>query len=166
MIQLDPTSGAWSCIDHMGEPEIHHSSTSDGLAITPASLTIQGSSTVLTDGEIDLGPNTDDALTGAMVETLTGGGDAEALHTHAGAGGGVCYTAWRTASCGSGFTAAYTGFTAAAGAINSSVSSSLYCFSGSQTTSYNTSYQMRFTVGHYGYWTAPSGGVSCAVCCK
>ena len=167
MIQLDPTSGAWACIDHMGDPDIHHSSTSDGLAITPASLTIQGSSTVLTDGEIDLGPNTDDALTGAMVETLTGGGDAEALHTHAGSGGGVCYTAWRTTSCGTGFTAAYTGFGAATSPVTYGTGGgSLYCFSGSASFASHNSYAMNFTVGSGRYWSVGTGGLNCAVCCK
>ncbi|MCP4872454.1 MAG: DUF1566 domain-containing protein [Proteobacteria bacterium] len=86
MAVLDPTSGEWACVDHAGDPDAHHSETSDGLAVTPASVTIQGTSTALTDGELDLGPDADDALTGAMVTTLTGGGLADSLHTHAGTG--------------------------------------------------------------------------------
>lgn len=60
-----------------------------GLAIEPSSVTIQGTSTALTAGSLDLGSDADDVLTAAMVKTLTGGGNADALHTHAGQGGGA-----------------------------------------------------------------------------
>ena len=109
MAILEPSTGNWSCIDHLAASDGHHSSTSDGLAITPSSVTIQGSSTSLTSGELDLGPNSDDSITASMLQTLTGGGDAEALHTHAGHGGGSCYTAWGTDQCGTGFQPMYTG---------------------------------------------------------
>jgi hypothetical protein len=55
----------------------------NGQAITPSSVTLSGTSTALTNGTLDLGPNTDDALTAAMVTTLTGGGAADSLHSHA-----------------------------------------------------------------------------------
>ncbi len=115
MVLLDPSTGNWSCIDHVGASDAHHSSASSGLALTPSSVTIQGSSTALTTGELDLGPNSDDSLTAGMVQTLTGGGDAETLHTHTGHGGGGCYTAWGTSQCGTGFQAMYTGTAITAG---------------------------------------------------
>ncbi|MEC7947386.1 MAG: hypothetical protein VX265_07430 [Myxococcota bacterium] len=97
--------------DHGADPDAHHSSTSDGIDITPASVTIQGTSTSLTDGSIDLGSSADDALSASMVQTLTGGGSADALHSHAatGGGGGGCYTAWGTTSCLTGYSSAYAG---------------------------------------------------------
>jgi hypothetical protein len=109
MVLLDPSTGNWNCIDHVAAGDVHHSSTSNGLALTPASVTLQGSSTALTTGELDLGPGSDDSLTAAMLQTLTGGGDAELLHSHTGHGGGGCYTAWGTTQCGGGFQAMYTG---------------------------------------------------------
>ena len=62
-----------------------HTTDTDGADITPASVTIQGTSTSLQSGELDLGSSTDDSLTAAMVQTLTGGGDADSLHSHASA---------------------------------------------------------------------------------
>ena len=86
--------------DHGADPDAHHSSTSDGIDITPASVTIQGTSTSLTDGSIDLGSSADDALSASMVQTLTGGGSADALHTYASTSvGGGCYTVLGTATC-------------------------------------------------------------------
>ena len=94
---------------HAADPDAHHSATSDGLDITPASVTV--GSTSITDGTVDLGDGADDALTAAMVETLTGGGNADALHTHAGSGGGgACYTAWGRSSCLDGWAMAYSGY--------------------------------------------------------
>ena len=68
---------------HGDHEHSHHSAISDGLHITPASVALSDSDTQLTDGQIDLGSEGDDALTGIMVQTLTGGGDADTLHTHA-----------------------------------------------------------------------------------
>ena len=99
--------------DHGADPDAHHSSTSDGIDITPASVTIQGTSTQLTDGSIDLGSSADDALSASMVQTLTGGGSADALHSHAAVssgGGGACYVAWGTTTCGTGYTLMYAGY--------------------------------------------------------
>lgn len=42
----------------------------------------------LTAGKLDLGPTVGDELGSAQVKTLTGGGNADALHTHAGGTGG------------------------------------------------------------------------------
>jgi hypothetical protein len=55
----------------------------NGQPITPSSVGISGTSTSLAGGSLDLGPSTDDELTAAMVTTLTGGGTADALHSHA-----------------------------------------------------------------------------------
>ena len=68
--------------NHGNDADAHHSHTSDGLDITPASVTIQNSTTSLTEGSLNLGSGADDVLTTAMVQTLTGGGDADSLHTH------------------------------------------------------------------------------------
>ncbi|MBM4345648.1 MAG: hypothetical protein FJ100_19930, partial [Deltaproteobacteria bacterium] len=43
---------------------------------------------VLQSGKLDLSGAAGDELTSAQVKTLTGGGNADALHTHAGSGGG------------------------------------------------------------------------------
>ncbi len=59
----------------------------DGQHIEPASIALQGTSTALEDGLLDLGPAVDDELTAEMLQTLTGGGNADALHSHAGNGG-------------------------------------------------------------------------------
>jgi hypothetical protein len=81
-----------------------------GHDLTPDSLTIAGTDTQLKDGSLDLGPGLNDELDAAMVNTLTGGGDADALHTHAGlGGGGVCYTVWGENTCAEGFVTAYKG---------------------------------------------------------
>lgn len=94
---------------HAADPDAHHSSTSDGLALTPSS--VQVGDTLLEDGRVDLGAEADDELTSEIVATLTGGGDADALHGHGGShgAGGSCYVAWGTATCGGDFTAMYTG---------------------------------------------------------
>ncbi|MEC8423720.1 MAG: hypothetical protein VX000_08075, partial [Myxococcota bacterium] len=105
-------SAILTAADHGADPDAHHSSTSDGIDITPASVTIQGTSTQLTDGSIDLGSSADDALSASMVQTLTGGGSADALHSHAAVsgGGGGCYVAWGTSTCGTGYTLMYAGY--------------------------------------------------------
>lgn len=91
---------------HAADSDAHHSSTSDGIAITPASVTL--GDTRIEPGEVDLGPAADDTLTSSIVQTLTGGGEADALHTHAGTGhtgGGIaCYQVMGTTTCADGFT--------------------------------------------------------------
>ncbi len=151
-----------------------HSSTSDGLDITPASVTIQGTSTALTSGELDLGPNSDDLLTAAMVQTLTGGGDADALHTHAGAGGGVCYTAWGTTGCGTDFTAMYTGraYTSyiaqrsSGDPITGNGSGALGTTICAQTPSSESSTSSSANRIYFGRSTKYKSSFNCAVCCK
>jgi hypothetical protein len=86
----------------------HHSATSDGIDITPNSVSV--GDTVVLPGEIDFGAEADDVLTAEMVRTLTGGGGADVLHSHAsGSGSGACYTVWSVATCAEGFTPTYTG---------------------------------------------------------
>jgi len=173
---------------HAADPDAHHSSTSDGLNLTPASVTV--GRTALTDGTLDLGDGADDALTAAMVETLTAGGNADALHTHAGSGGGgACYTAWGRASCLDGWSMAYSGYAvsqttsiyrsgtfggggaggpicvAAEGAswetFNGYLGSSTYILQ--RTAALGSDAGTNFTVAR-----APDGvpGISCAICCR
>jgi hypothetical protein len=57
--------------------------------ITPNSITVTANATVggtvsVTGGQISLGSQANQTLSGAQVATLTGGGNADALHTHAG----------------------------------------------------------------------------------
>ena len=101
----------WSCSDHVSDADAHHSATSDGLDITPHEVRIDGGPTRLVEGALDLGADVDDELTAAIVQTLTGGGNADALHTHAGAAatGGACYTAWGLTDCADGFQAVVVG---------------------------------------------------------
>ena len=75
---------------HVANPNAHHNALSDGLDITPASVVVGDGFTSLTDGVLDLGADADDELSAAIVTTLTGGGSADALHSHAGAGGAEC----------------------------------------------------------------------------
>ena len=94
---------------HAADPDAHHSSTSDGIAITPSSVEV--GDTFIDSGEVDLGPDATDTLTAAIVQTLTGGGEADALHGHAASGhaGGGCYVPVGINTCAEGYTAAYTG---------------------------------------------------------
>jgi hypothetical protein len=96
---------------HQANPDAHHSHLSDGLHIVPGSVTIKGTNTRLIAGELDLGSGADDQLTAPIVQTLTNGGDADSLHTHAsaGGGGGSCYTAIGVSSCTAGYSLVYNG---------------------------------------------------------
>ena len=156
--------------NHGDDPDAHHSHSSDGLDITPASVTIQNTSTVLSDGNLDLGASSDDALTAAMVQTLTGGGDADSLHTHAASGGGgACYTVYGTTNCGTGHTQIYEGNVWISGVANGSLNkifnpSDPLCVDSSVVPTTNT-YQ-----GH-GYSMFVKGSkyvtsLSCALCCQ
>lgn len=108
---LAPTAfEATGSIDaHAANADAHHSSTSDGIAITPSSVTV--GDTHVESGRVDLGADATDELTAEIVATLTGGGEADALHGHAadGGAGGNCYVAWGATSCGGAFEAMYTG---------------------------------------------------------
>lgn len=101
------SAGALSA--HAGDPDAHHSSTSEGIDITPASVRV--GETVVNDGRVDLGVDADDELTTVIVQTLTGGGDADALHSHASSGGsgGACLVAWGRSDCPADFTLFYAG---------------------------------------------------------
>lgn len=107
---LDETAA--NVTGHSADPDAHHSAASDGLAITPSGIAIKGTSTALSDGLLDLGPEATDSLSAAQLQTLTGGveSNADALHAHAGSGGGgTCYTAWGTTECGPDFDKMYDG---------------------------------------------------------
>ena len=105
----DAFEASGSIADHAANADAHHSSTSDGIEITPSAVSIGTSR--LNEGSLDLGPDADDELTAEMVRTLTGGGEADTLHTHAGhgSGGGGCYNSWGTETCADGYTQAYAG---------------------------------------------------------
>jgi hypothetical protein len=101
---------AGSIVTHAADPDVHHSSTSDGIAITPSSVTVGDTS--IGSGEVDLGPDVDDELTAAIVTTLTGGGEADALHGHA-AGAALtagCYIAHGTTTCAEGWALIHAGY--------------------------------------------------------
>jgi hypothetical protein len=166
---------AGSVDTHAGNPDIHHSSTSDGIAITPSSVTI--GETILNDGGVDLGADVDDQLTAEIVRTLTGGGDADALHEHPaghGEGTGGCYTAWGVTTCGDGYSAMYSGVVLDDLSIYSSgISSTPLCVADSVIASYPD------TVGYLTRQLMTTGAVSgsevpaltttrllCAICCQ
>ena len=88
---------------HGADPDAHHSSTSDGIDITPSTVFVG-------DGIVDFGPDADDELSAEMVRTLTGGAEADALHTHAASGvGGGCMNVWGRTDCPEGFTLFFEG---------------------------------------------------------
>ena len=113
-----------------------------------------------------------------MLETLTGGGNADALHTHASSGGtggtggsgggGSCYTAVGTDGCGTGYAAIYTGLmlTAVEGSWGSSgnlcVKSAGVTF---QTTTSYYDFLYALGTGDRYYAVSGSGGIQCAMCC-
>lgn len=110
-LEADAFERAGELEAHAANPDAHHAANSAGIAIEPASVDV-GNTRVL-DGEVDLGPDVDDTLTAAIVQTLTGGGEADSLHTHAGShGGGGCYTVWGETDCGEGYASMYTGIAA------------------------------------------------------
>ncbi len=64
----------------------NHNLTSTTGKVTAGTLSTGAAGANLTTGTLDLGPTVGDELTSAAVTTLTGGGNADALHTHAGLG--------------------------------------------------------------------------------
>ena len=74
-------NGFWVCVHHVNDPNAHHPADAHGLDINPNSVAVGQSR--LSDGLIDLGPETDDHLNAEMIRTLVAGGDASALHQHA-----------------------------------------------------------------------------------
>jgi len=121
---------------------------------------------------LDLGANSDDALSAAMVQTLTGGGDADSLHTHAASGGGgACYTVWGTTSCGAGHTQIYSGQSLVPRSLQGSTSNfrqeggigSTICVDISTMSFQSISYT-NDTVWTYGKKYQSS--IPCALCCQ
>lgn len=174
---------AWGCDDHLQEytdhvaafaahgadPDAHHSANSEGIAIEPTSVAVNGGTTVLDEGSLDLGPGVHDELTAAMVTTLTGGGDADALHTHAGAaaGGGVCYTAWNAEECAESFQAVVVGeaYLPVARQLLNGVwggAAPLLCIAGELNT-YNGTNADAFLLRNS---VTRSLQMNCAVCCR
>lgn len=160
--------------DHAADPDAHHSSTSDGIHITPGSVTV--GDTVVEDGEVDFGAAADDELTAEMVQTLTGGGDADALHMHPaghGSAGGGCYVAWGVQTCGEGYAPMYPGtMMSDVTAWGSGVSSTPLCVADSaiESTSDTVTWLTRqlMTSGTGGRAEAPAlttDRLLCAVCC-
>ena len=164
---------------HATEPSAHHSETSDGLELTPSTVTL--GEMIVAEGTLDFGPDADDELTTEIVRTLTGGGDADALHSHAasGDGGGGCMTAWGRADCPTDYALFYLGETVqnlAAQQNDSSpetismATSQIMCFdpaglptSAAYTRSYFTWGLMR--VGSLLMYTGTEA-IPCAVCCR
>jgi hypothetical protein len=167
------TNNTWACSGHASDVNAHHSSTSDNLALTPASVQVRGTSTRLTDGQIDLGPGADDHFTANMVTTLTGGGDADALHQHAGAGGGVCYNAVGTNNCAQGFDRVLSGEIVFSRLIHASssldwttrdgISGKWACMTNPPTFRGDAIYA-GFVNGRRAH--NPARAATCAICCK
>lgn len=160
--------------EHAANPDAHHSSTSDGLDITPNSVSVGG--TFIEDGEVDFGAEADDELTAEMVQTLTGGGDADALHLHPaghGAAGGGCYIAVGLATCGEGYTAMYSGsYVDSITHYSTGLSQSQNCIADAAISGFVPE------AGHLQRWLITAGGSSgnenldlvderllCAMCC-
>jgi hypothetical protein len=94
---------AGSIAGHAAEPDGHHSATSDGVAIPPASTDV--GDTRIESASVVLGPDATDTLTASIVQTLTARREADALHIHAGAhgSGSACYQVFGTANGAEGF---------------------------------------------------------------
>jgi hypothetical protein len=156
---------------HSADSGRHHSATSDGIAITPVS--VQVGTTRLDDGALDLGAEADDRLTAEIVQTLTGGGDADALHVHAAGGGtgGSCYTSWGVPDCYEGWTEVYSGVGLTPDSSASRAISSLYCINdGAVTESSDVGVYYRLlgpvSTGPEGDYRPDAGELLCAVCCR
>jgi hypothetical protein len=161
--------------DHAANADSHHSSTSDGMEITPSAVHVGG--VAVTTGGVDLGPDVDDELTAEIVRTLTGGADADALHTHASGHGetGGCYTGWGTTTCGDGFSLVYSG-TAGFHAVwdsgvGASAASSTLCIATEGIGSYSTLHRWDFSqmvsIRDGIESILPSGTrLECALCCR
>lgn len=147
---------------HAADPDAHHSATSDGIAITPASVAL--GETRIEPGSVDLGAGSDDVLTTAIVETLTGGGEADSLHTHAGhgAGGIACYQANGTTDCAEGFTAVAEGTLL-------HVSSTVLCMETDNLIAVETTEVPCANYTNVGctpqWWTLNATEVACVTCC-
>lgn len=157
---------------HAADAHGHHSATSDRLAITPASVEI--GDTRLDDGALDLGAEADDRLTAEIVQTLTGGGDADALHVHtsgSAGGGGSCYVSWGVPDCYEGWTEVYSGIGLTPDSNSSRDISGLYCIDSTvltESSDIGVYYRLLGPVstGIEGDYRPDAGDLQCAVCCR
>lgn len=156
--------------DHTGDPDAHHPANSAGIAIEPTSVSVDD---VFIDGdEVDFGPDTNDSLDAAIVRTLAGGGNADALHGHTGHGdGGGCYTGWGANSCADGWTMAYDGIVLGVDSSGNLAIGGLYCFEDeflSETPSIGYFYRLLGPAsgGAYGDYQSTLGEMPCVVCCQ
>ena len=171
---LDPDAfeRAGSVESHAADPDAHHSATSDGVDITPASVEVGG--TRVEPGSVDLGPDATDVLTAEIVQTLTGGGEADALHGHAASGGGGgCYVAVGMNTCAPEYGVAYSGVYVSQIVSYSSVAASPACFADSGIESISpassSGISHLYMTGHSGarqYVVPLDDAVPCAVCCR
>ena len=168
----DAFEAAGTVDTHAVDPDAHHSSTSDGIVITPASVEV--GDTVIESGSVDLGPDAADALTAEIVQTLTGGGEADALHGHSGGGGGGgCYVAVGISTCAAAYSPAYTGiYGHQVTFADNGVAASPFCMAdaavGSLVLLGPSSTDNRFITGYGGtdQWVEPvDDAVVCALCC-
>ena len=157
---------------HVAEPSAHHPSDSAGIHIRPTSADV-GDITI--DGaRVDFGPEVDDELTGEIVQTLTGGGEADALHTHAsgsGDSGGGCYVAWGLTTCMEGWSAAYDGHSLALSSSYTREIAGLYCVEDTsvvESGGVSTWFRLLgpLSEGAEGDYQSPTGELPCAVCCR
>lgn len=97
---------------HEANPDAHHPADSAGIDINPASVRV--GDVVVEADRIDLGADVADELNAEIVTTLTGGGNADALHGHASSGhtGGACWTSWGSTTCPEGYTSMLDGVAA------------------------------------------------------
>ena len=156
---------------HAANAHSHHSATSDGIAITPSSVEV--GATRLDEGRLDLGADADDELTAEIVQTLTGGGDADALHTHSGshAAGGSCYISWGEAVCFEGWTAVYSGIGLALDSNLSREAAALYCIRDTAVTESSDIGRYYRLLGPVstddeGDYRPDAGELFCSVCCR
>ena len=156
---------------HASDDHAHHSATSVGLDITPDSVAVGTSR--FDDGALDLGPDSDDELTAEIVRTLTGGGDADTLHTHAAGHGssGGCYTVWGENTCAEGWSAVYSGIGLVTEHVNTETVAGLHCVVDTavvETSSISRHYRMLgpASAGVEGDYRPSAGELLCAVCCQ
>ena len=157
--------------DHAAAGSSHHSATSDGIDITPGSVAVGTSR--LDDGALDLGPDADDQLTAEIVRTLTGGGEADTLHTHASGhdASGGCYTVWGENACAEGWSAVYSGIGLITDHSNTENIAGLTCIVETavvESSSISRYYRLLgpASAGAEGDYRTVTGELLCAVCCR
>lgn len=97
---------------HAADAHAHHRADSAGIDIVPNSVRV--GDVVVEAERVDFGAGVADELNAEIVTTLTGGGNADALHEHASSGhtGGACWTSWGSTTCPEGYTAMLDGVAA------------------------------------------------------